>query len=1016
MFAVARASRAVQKSGQFVKRMTVVFKTRPVQVRFKSRNPMSGNQMRFKSAISVIETDSSNDTNPDSFHRGEDMRWQEPLDRLYHRHIGPSPEETMDMAELIGVASIDELVDMTVPAHLRTQTDIEFPPTLGERALLEEMKRLGDKNQVFRSFLGLGYHDNQLPPVIQRAILENPGWYTQYTPYQAEIAQGRLESLFNFQTMICELTGLGISNASLLDEPTAAAEAMGMCFAHFRKKKTVFLVDENTHTHTLSLLRTRAKPLGIEVRVQPMSDFDLAATDVCGAFVQYPGANGAIADVSPTIARAKEHGVLTVCASDPLALTLLEAPGTLGFDICVGSAQRFGVPMGYGGPHAGFIAATSDWVRKLPGRIVGQTLDADGNPAYRLALQTREQHIRRSKAVSNICTAQALLANVSSMYAVYHGPQGLSEIANRVHHYSSALAGIATAVGHTLESEMFFDTVAIKLNGISADAFVAMAAEHEMNVFKADEHTIRVAFDETVTEADLATLAELLAGTPIDATAASPHNRIETSTHARSTEFLTQEVFNTYHSETEMMRYCKKLENKDISLVHSPIPLGSCTMKLNSAVEMQAVTNPQFGNIHPFAPESQAQGYLEMFDEFKKMVCDIAGYDDMSLHPNSGAQGELAGLMTIRRYHDSRGDTKRNVCLIPVSAHGTNPASAVMAGMVPVDVKVDPDGTINLHDFSTKLEKHKDTLAAMMVTYPSTFGVFEEDISMYCDMVHDNGGQVYLDGANMNAQVGLVRPGHIGADVSHFNLHKTFCIPHGGGGPGQGPIGVKSQLSPFLPEQTRGTADEWDISGAPHGSSLVTTISWAYCRLMGKDGLTDASKFAILNANYMMARLAPHFKIRFTGTNNFCAHEFIIDCNEFKASTGIEAGDIAKRLQDYGLHAPTVSWPLTNALMIEPTESESKPALDMYCDALVSIRNEIREIEQGKAMVGDNVITNAPHPMSRVIADDWHKSYTRTQAAYPLEWLRGKQMWPTVARVNDVYGDKNLVTSIPPRS
>jgi len=882
--------------------------------------------------------------------------------------------------------------------------------------LLAHMAELGEKNQVFRSFLGQGYHDNQLPTVIKRSILENPGWYTQYTPYQAEIAQGRLESLFNFQTMICELTGLPVSNASLLDEPTAAAEAMGVCFANGRKKKKVFLVDENTHSQTLSLLKTRAAPIGIKVQVQPMADFDFSSGNVCGAFVQYPGANGAIGDVSQTIADAKEHDVVTVCASDPLALTVLESPGTLGFDICVGSAQRFGVPMGYGGPHAGFISATQDYIRRLPGRIVGLTKDRDGAPAYRLALQTREQHIRRSKAVSNICTAQALLANISSMYAVYHGPDGLKDIANRVHHFASALAGVAVAAGHSLESELFFDTVAIKLRkGVTADEIVRQAAAHKMNVFKADESTVRVAFDETVTEQDLATLAELLVGVPTNIGDTEPYNRIESSAHARSTKFMTQQVFNTYHSETEMMRYCKMLENKDISLVHSAVPLGSCTMKLNSAVEMQAVTNPNFADIHPFAPEEQAAGYHEMFKEFKKMLCDIAGYDEMTLQPNSGAQGELAGLMTIKRYHEANGDHHRNVCLIPLSAHGTNPASAVMAGFTPVDVKVDKEGTINKEDFEAKLEKHGDKLAAMMVTYPSTFGVFEEDINEYCDMIHANGGQVYLDGANMNAQVGLVRPGHIGADVSHFNLHKTFCIPHGGGGPGQGPIGVKSQLAPFLPENLKGTDQEWNVSGAPQGSSLITTVSWAYMRLMGKEGLTDASKFAVLNANYMMARLAPHFAVRFTGTNGFCAHEFIIDCSEFKAE-GIEAGDIAKRLQDYGLHAPTVSWPLSNALMIEPTESESKAALDMYVDALISIREEIRSIEQGKAEKGNNVITNAPHPMKRVMMDEWDQSYTRKEAAFPIAWLEGNKVWPTVSRVDDAYGDRNLITTIPPNA
>jgi glycine dehydrogenase len=924
------------------------------------------------------------------------------------------------MVAYCGMDSLDDLVDSTVPSHLRCVDEYAAPPALGERALLAELARIGEMNEVYRSFLGQGFYDTQIPPVIKRGILENPGWYTQYTPYQAEIAQGRLESLFNFQTMICELTGLAVANASLLDEPTAAAEAMGMCFAHKRGKKKAFLVDANVHRHSLSLLRSRAEPLGIEVRVSSLDDMNLAAGDVCGLLVQYPGTDGAIPDVSGVIAAAKENKILSVAATDPMAMVVLEAPGTLGFDMAVGTTQRFGVPLGYGGPHAAFIATTADHVRKLPGRIVGKTIDAQGGPAFRLALQTREQHIRRGKAVSNICTAQALLANIAAMYAVYHGPQGLTDIATRIHRLTAALGDSVKAAGHTLVSDQYFDTITVTLNGTTADALVAEAAAERINIRKVDDVTVAVSFDETVTEGELTTMVNLFWGkapTAIEWSAEAPESKL--GGHARTTEFLTQEVFNKYESETEMMRYLKHLENKDVSLVHSPIPLGSCTMKLNAAVEMQALSMPNFANIHPFVPDDQAKGYHMMFEETKDIFCKITGYDDMTLQPNSGAQGELAGLVAIQRYHRSRGDENRTVCLIPMSAHGTNPASAVMAGMKVVDVKMTSGGVVNLDDFKSKLEKHRDQLSAMMITYPSTFGVFDENVSELCDMIHDAGGQVYLDGANLNAEVNLVRPGHIGADVSHLNLHKTFCIPHGGGGPGMGPIGVRSQLAPFLPSHPL-TADPaeggYAISGTPYGSSLITTISWAYCRMMGTDGLTEASKIAILNANYMMERLKSHYNVRFVGKNGQCAHEFILDCGDFKKTAGIEASDIAKRLQDFGLHAPTVSWPMPNALMIEPTESESKDWMDRYCDALITIREEIAEVEEGKYDRDNNVVVNSPHPLSVALKDEWDLPYPRSQAAYPADWLKESKMWPTVGRVDDVYGDKNLITSIPPRA
>mmetsp|Transcript_32791 Transcript_32791/g.99136 ORF Transcript_32791/g.99136 Transcript_32791/m.99136 type:complete len:999 (+) Transcript_32791:861-3857(+) len=943
--------------------------------------------------------------------------WHAPKDLLTWRHIGVTPDEAGDMAKVCGADSLDTLIDETIPDHLRFTGLVEMPEPIGERAMLQEMTRVGGMNKVYRSFIGQGYSNTELPPVIKRNLVENPGWYTQYTPYQAEIAQGRLESLFNFQTMVSELTALPISNASLLDEPTAAAEAMGMCYVQARGKKPHFLVDSNTHPQTIALLRSRAGPLGIEVIVDDVANLDLTTGTACGVLLHYPGTDGGITDFEATAAKAKENGVLTVCASDLLSLTMLKAPGEFGADIAIGNSQRFGTPLGYGGPHAAFIACQKALARRLPGRIVGLTRDAQGKPAYRLALQTREQHIRRSKAVSNICTAQALLANVAAMYSVYHGPEGLKDIAGRVHGLAVEVASAAKAGGHTVRHDVFFDTVAIELAGTTADDVVARAAAQEMNLRKLDANTIAIAIDETTTSADVNELAELLGGSAILADGAESPSVIAGTGFERESKFLQQEVFNLYHSETEMMRYLKHLENKDVSLSHSMIPLGSCTMKLNAAIEMQGVTMSSFADMHPYAPLDQSEGYLTLFEETKQMLCDVTGYDDLSLQPNSGAQGELAGLMAIRGYHHSRGDHHRDICLVPSSAHGTNPASAVMAGMKVVDVKVGSDGKIDDADLQAKCEKHSDNLAAIMITYPSTYGVFEESVNSLCDLVHEHGGQVYLDGANMNAQVGLVRPGDVGADVSHLNLHKTFCIPHGGGGPGMGPIGVKAHLSPFLPKDpitAAGTdaAGDFAIAAAPYGSSLITTISWAYLRMMGVDGLVNASKYSILNANYMAARLAPHYRIRFVGTGGRVAHEFILDISEFKESTGVEAADIAKRLQDFGLHAPTVSWPLPNALMIEPTESESRRAMDEYCDALIEIRQEITEIAEGRYSKEDNVLANAPHSLVESLADKWDKPYPRSKAAYPLPHLVGTKMWPTVGRVDDVYGDKNLVTRL----
>ena len=814
---------------------------------------------------------------------------------------------------------------------------------------------------------------------------------------------------------------MDISNASLLDEPTAAGEAMTMSYMVSRGKKERFLVDKNCNPATIALLKSRAEPIGIKVEV-----VDIFAADVdkntCGVIIQYPNTQGSIEDYDAVVAKVKAAKAMSICATDLLALTKLRSPGEFGVDIAVGSAQRFGVPLGYGGPHAGFIATSTKHMRKLPGRIIGKTIDSNGNEAYRLALQTREQHIRRGKAVSNICTAQALLANISALYGMYHGPAGLKDIADRVHGLTCVLAdAIGSETEHELISDSFFDTIAVKLNGTTADEVIATASLRKINLRKLSDDSVSISLDETVTSDKLLNLLAVFvadtAGLEALVTSANADNmpsRLDGSPAERKSDFMTQGMFNQYHSETEMMRFLKYIENKDLSLTHSMIPLGSCTMKLNSAVEMQALTWPAFANIHPFCPPEQAAGYHEMFAELKKTLMDITGYDGMSLQPNSGAQGELAGLMAIRAYHASRGDDNRNVCLIPVSAHGTNPASASMAGMTIVDVKVTEEGEIDMVDFTAKVEKYSNELAAVMITYPSTYGVFEDGIDKLCDLVHEHGGQIYLDGANMNANSNLCRPGDVGADVSHLNLHKTFCIPHGGGGPGMGPIGVKKQLIPFLPAHDYalpgddGEDSGYCISGAPYGSSLISTISWSYLKLMGSEGIKKASELAILNANYMASKLAGHYPIKFVGKNGFCAHEFIIDCSAFKKLAGVEVVDIAKRLQDYGLHAPTMSWPVPNALMIEPTESENKQMLDDYCDALIRIRGEIKQIEDGEFPQDDNVLKNAPHTLANILDDDWTHPYTRSAAVYPNADISRTKFWPSVGRVDDVYGDKNL--------
>lgn len=892
--------------------------------------------------------------------------------------------------------------------------------------MIAHMKSLAAKNKVFKSFIGMGYYNTSVPAVILRNIMENPGWYTQYTPYQAEIAQGRLESLLNYQTMVTDLTGLPMSNASLLDEGTAAAEAMSMCNNISRGKKKTFLIASNCHPQTFDICKTRADAMDIKVVKADLKDFDYSSNDVCGVLVQYPGTNGEILDYSEFVRNAHAKGVKVVVATDLLALTMLKPPGEFGADMAIGSAQRFGVPMGYGGPHAAFLATSQEYKRIMPGRIIGVSVDSNGKPALRMAMQTREQHIRRDKATSNICTAQALLANMSAMYAVYHGPEGLKRIAERVHGLAGALAvGLKKLGTATVEEVPFFDTVKIKC--ADAKAIYDTALENEMNIRIVDSKTVAVSFDETTTLEDVDKLLKVFAGNKsVNFTADSLAPEVQVAipkAFIRESSYLTHPIFNMYHTEHELLRYLHRLQAKDLSLCHSMIPLGSCTMKLNATVEMMPVTWPSFSDMHPFAPQDQAAGYQEMFKDLGEVLCDITGFDSFSLQPNAGAAGEYAGLMVIRAYHQARGEGHRNVCIIPVSAHGTNPASAAMCGMKIVSVGTDAKGNINIEELKKASEMHKENLSALMVTYPSTHGVYEEGIDTICKIIHENGGQVYMDGANMNAQVGLTSPGYIGADVCHLNLHKTFCIPHGGGGPGMGPIGVKKHLAPFLPshpvvptggipapegkQQPLGT-----ISAAPWGSALILPISYSYIAMMGSEGLTAASKVAILNANYMAKRLEDYYPVLFRGVNGTCAHEFIIDLRHFKVSAGIESEDVAKRLIDYGFHAPTMSWPVPGTLMIEPTESESKAEMDRFCNALISIRKEIMEIENGKMDPHHNVLKGAPHPAALVMSDEWNKPYSREVAAFPASWVRASKFWPSTGRVDNVYGDRNLVCTL----
>jgi glycine dehydrogenase len=953
-----------------------------------------------------------------------------PLDTFVRRHLGSAPSEIEAMLAAVGAASLEQLVAETVPASIRLGRELAIDVTgegrePGEEEALAKLAARAAQNRPMRSYLGLGYHGTILPGVLRRNILENPGWYTQYTPYQAEISQGRLEALLNFQTVVADLTGLPVANASLLDEATAAAEAMHLAAAVFPKleaiARPVFFVAADCHPQTIAVVRTRAAAVGIEVEVGDPFAADFGSGEIFGVLVQEPATDGALRDFAPLAARARAAQAIVVAACDPLALALVRPPGEWGADVAVGSTQRFGVPMGFGGPHAAFLATRDEYKRQMPGRIIGVSKDAEGRPALRMALQTREQHIRREKATSNICTAQALPAILAAMYAVYHGPEGLGAIAERVHALAAAFAEGARRLGHRPPEAPFFDTVAIRLSGASADEVLARALARGINLRKLGETSIAVAFDETVGRADFVDLLFALggeAGAALDPEALlAAAARALPAPLARSSSYLTHPVFHRHRTEHELLRYVKRLEGRDLSLAHSMISLGSCTMKLNATAEMTPITWPALAHVHPFAPADQVAGYAGLIADLERWLAEITGFAAVSLQPNAGAQGEYAGLLVLRAWHAERGESHRDVCLIPVSAHGTNPASAVMAGLRVVPVDCDTFGNIDLADLAAKAEEHAATLAALMVTYPSTHGVFEEEIRAICDTVHRHGGQVYLDGANLNAQVGLCRPGDYGADLCHLNLHKTFCIPHGGGGPGMGPIAVAPHLAPFLPghplARTGGERAIGAVAAAPYGSGLILAIPWMYIAMMGGAGLRRATELAILNANYLAARLAPHYPILYRGRNGRVAHEFIVDLRVFKISAGIEAEDVAKRLMDYGFHAPTMSFPVPGTLMIEPTESESKAELDRFCDALLAIREEIRALEQGRADRQENPLKRAPHTAS-ALAAEWDRPYSRAQAAFPLAWVRERKFWPAVARIDNVYGDRNLVCLCPP--
>jgi glycine dehydrogenase len=949
------------------------------------------------------------------------------LGNFQQRHIGPAVDAVQRMLEVMGISSLDELVDKTVPQAIRLTRSLDIPQEMSEYNALGKLKAIASQNQVYRSYIGMGYNNCITPPVILRNILENPGWYTAYTPYQPEIAQGRLEALLNFQTLIIDLTGLEIANASLLDEGTAAAEAMSMSYGVCKNKASSYFVSKDCHPQTIDVLQTRARPLGIEIIIGDHQSFDFSQP-IFGAILQYPASDGTIYDYREFTQNAHTKGALVTVAADPLSLCLLTPPGEFGADIAVGSTQRLGIPLGYGGPHAAYFATKEEYKRQVPGRIVGVSKDARGKAALRLALQTREQHIRRDKATSNICTAQVLLAVIAGMYAVYHGAEGLKQIATEIHQKTVTLASGLKRLGYSIATENFFDTLRVELTNQTGNRSLEKILEacevKKINLRIFDDNAVGISLDETTCESDLIDLLEIFGDFSqfpnLMETRYYPAGTLwaNASLHGRTSKYLTHPTFNRYHSETELLRYIHKLETKDLSLTTSMIPLGSCTMKLNATAEMIPVTWGEFGNIHPFAPRSQTKGYEILFEQLEEWLAEITGFAGISLQPNAGSQGEYTGLLVIRQYHESRGDTHRNICLIPESAHGTNPASAVMCGMKVVPVACDTDGNVDIIDLKAKAQKHRDQLAALMVTYPSTHGVFEEGIKEICALVHANGGQVYMDGANMNAQVGLCRPGDIGADVCHLNLHKTFCIPHGGGGPGMGPIGVASHLVPFLPGhaviEMGGEKGIGAVSAAPWGSASILVISWMYIVMMGASGLTEATKIAILNANYIAKRLEKHYPVLYKGKNGLVAHECILDLRSLKKSANIDIDDVAKRLMDYGFHAPTVSWPVAGTIMVEPTESESKEELDRFCDALISIRGEIAEIEAGKMNIQDNLLKNAPHTAESLISGEWTHPYSREQAAYPAPWTRDNKFWVSVSRIDAAFGDRNFICSCLP--
>jgi len=942
-----------------------------------------------------------------------------------YRHHGMSAADHQHMLETINAKDLEQLIAETIPDGIRLKSDLAIPSALTEEEFLVEFREIATKNKVYTSYIGQGYYDTFLPAVIQRNILENPAWYTAYTPYQAEIAQGRMEALINFQTMVSDLTGMELANASLLDEATAAAEAMTMLYGQRKgsKKKTAntFYVSDKVYPQTLDVLYTRSAPLGIRVEVGELAKLDVTRDDVFGILFQYPEADGQVVNYEALVQACNEQQVFVVAAADLLSLTLLTPPGEMGADVVVGTTQRFGVPMGYGGPHAAYFATKEAFKRQIPGRIIGVTQDKEGRPAYRMALQTREQHIRREKATSNICTAQVLLAVIAGMYGVYHGPDGLKHIASRIHGFTALTKKLLESLGVEVQTTEYFDTLSFRME---RSLLEPVATKLEANFYYPTDDIVSLSWDETKDFDDLKLLQQIfeeVTGKQSNLDFSEEMEKLEIhlpSSILRDSEFMTHEVFHAYRTEHEMLRYMKRLESKDLSLVHSMISLGSCTMKLNATSEMIPLSWSEFAHIHPFAPLEQAQGYAHIFKELEAWLADITGFDAISFQPNSGAQGEYAGLMTIRAYHEHRGDSHRNVALIPASAHGTNPASAVMAGMDVVVVETDKHGNISSEDLEAKVEQYSDRLAALMITYPSTHGVFEHKVKDFCALIHQHGGQVYMDGANMNAQVGLTSPGLIGADVCHLNLHKTFCIPHGGGGPGMGPIGVAEHLTPFLSTHsqvpTGGKFGASPVSAAPFGSASILTISYAYIRMMGGDGLTEATRRAILNANYIKERLETHYSILYTGLSGRSAHEFIIDLRPFKQSAGIEATDLAKRLMDYGYHAPTMSFPVPGTLMIEPTESESLAELDRFCEAMIAIRAEIKSVEQGEWPVEDNPLKNAPHTMRVLTQEKWEKTYSREQAVFPIAELRWNKFWPSVSRVDDAYGDRNLVCSCLP--